>query len=224
MILRRLLITAFALVTLILVLGVTQLDIIITERLTQLPESFRYALTYVTEFGKSEYYLVPALVGALFFWWRAKQSTLLCQRVRHAYRASICVYLFACVSLAGLVGNLLKFLIGRSRPKEWLESGLYGLDPFTLASRWHSFPSGHANTMTAVVIALVPFIAPRYRMPLVVVAAVITATRCVVAAHYISDILGGALVAVIICRWLESYTRTHYRLPFALVKPMATAA
>lgn len=215
---QRLAIITAAFSTLILVLALTGIDIIAIERLAQMYEPARLAMTHVTEYGKSEYYLVPALVGALYFRWRAKQSMLLCERVRQFHRASVCLYLFACVALSGLAGNVLKMLIGRSRPKEWLESGFYSIDPFTLVSRWHSFPSGHANTMTAVVIALTPFVAPRLRTPLIVVAAFIMATRCIVAAHYVSDILGGALLAALVCRWIEHYARAHYRLPFAPVK------
>lgn len=216
MTLQRLLIISAAFITLILVLALTGLDIMATERLAQMYEPFRYAMSRVTEYGKSEYYLVPALIGALFFWWWAKHALLLCARIRQLHRASVCVYLFACVAVSGLAGNVLKLLIGRSRPKEWLESGFYGIDPFTLVSRWHSFPSGHTNTMVAVVIALSPFVSPGMRRVIVAAAAIIIATRCIVAAHYVSDILGGALVAALVCHWLEAYTRNRFRLPFAL--------
>lgn len=215
---RRLALITAAFLTLIGVLAATGIDIIIIERLDKLPQSFRYAMTYVTEFGKSEYYLVPALLGAVFFLWRGKQSILLCARVRHYWRASVCAYLFACIAIAGLTGNLLKFLIGRARPKEWLESGHYGFDPFSLASRWHSFPSGHTNTMVCVAIALLPFMPQRWRGVAIGVIAVIIASRCIVAAHYVSDILGGALLAVLVCGAIERTVRRRYRLPFGPVK------
>lgn len=211
---RLLLLTSLLFITAILALSLTWFDVYIIERIASIHEPFRYAMTYVTEFGKSEYYLVPALLLGLFFWWRGRAATTLCARMRHYWRASICAYLFTCVAIAGLAGNVLKFLIGRSRPKEWLESGLYGLDPFTLASRWHSFPSGHANTMVAVVIALVPFTNPRWHPYLAVTAGVIIASRCIVAAHFVSDILGGALLAALVCLWLQRYAQKHYRLPF----------
>lgn len=214
----RCLIIGAAWLTLIVVLALTGIDILIIEEINKIYEPFRYAMTYVTEFGKSEYYLVPALIGALFFWWRARASVLICERVRQYWRASVCLYLFACVALSGIAGNIIKLIVGRSRPKEWLESGIYSTDPFTLVSRWHSFPSGHANTMVAVVIALVPFIDARWRPALVGIAAVIIASRCLVAAHYISDVLGGAGLAAIVCYYIERYTRAHYRLPFAPIK------
>lgn len=220
----RCLIIGAAFLTLIVVLALTGIDILIIEEINKIYEPFRYAMTYVTELGKSEYYLVPALLGTFFFWWQARASVLICERVRQYWRASVCLYLFACVALSGLAGNVIKLVVGRSRPKEWLESGLYGVDPFTMASRWHSFPSGHTNTMVAVVIALVPFIAARYRPYLVGIAAIIIASRCLVSAHYISDVLGGAALAALVCHYIERYTKAHYRLPFRNPRTMGKSA
>lgn len=89
---------------------------------------------------------------------------------------------------AGLVEYTLKYLVGRPRPA--------AAGPF-VAPELDSFRSGHATSVFAVATVLGSFY-PRLRWPLYVLAAAIALGRVYLARHYLSDILAGALVGLLI--------------------------
>jgi membrane-associated phospholipid phosphatase len=196
-------------------LAFTPIDLVIIQNLQMLPSDFGWYCLYLSEFGKSEYYLAPLFLLAGYWFYRGRRARMLCKRAKHFRRAAIAAYIFGAIAISGLIVNILKPMVGRARPKQFLQHGDYGFDPFTLASRWHSFPSGHTCTMVAFTIALSMFIPQRWRPLLVAYAAILISARAVVAAHYMSDIMGGALVAVATCYLLQRYVMRKYALPFA---------
>jgi undecaprenyl-diphosphatase len=61
----------------------------------------------------------------------------------------------------------------------------------------HSFPSGHAASSFACAYVLAAF-APRLRVPLYVLAALIAFSRCYVGVHFPLDVLAGAALGLLI--------------------------
>jgi undecaprenyl-diphosphatase len=114
--------------------------------------------------------------------------------------------LFVLVSLAttGIAVMLLKVLFGRARPKLIDQFGLWGFEPVRFGYEFASFPSGHATTVFALAMAL-GFLLPRLRIALLPLAAGLAATRVVIGAHYLSDILAGALLAMLGVAWLRRW-------------------
>lgn len=100
-------------------------------------------------------------------------------------------YFFAVVALSGIVAQIIKHLLGRSRPRLIDLDGPYHLDPLSLKSVLASFPSGHSTTVFAAAFVLSCY-RPRARPYLYAVAVVIALSRIVVGAHYPSDVVGGA--------------------------------
>jgi membrane-associated phospholipid phosphatase len=94
---------------------------------------------------------------------------------------------------AGGVTQILKHLIGRARPR--VTDDLLFIGP-TLRSGYDSFPSGH----TAVAFCFAYILSthfPRYRSMFYIIALIIGFERAEESAHFLSDILGGALVGLI---------------------------
>jgi undecaprenyl-diphosphatase len=94
---------------------------------------------------------------------------------------------------AGIVTQILKHLIGRARPR--LTDKLIFIGP-TLKSGYDSFPSGH----TAVAFCFAYILSthfPRYRSIFYIVALIFGFERAEESAHFLSDILAGALVGLI---------------------------
>lgn len=142
-------------------------------------------MQWVTELGRSTWTFILAAILLV--------AGLLTRRARLAGGA---VVLAASVALAGILANLAKFLIGRSRPKMLRESGIFDLDPFSATYDWNSFPSGHASTGGAIAGALW-ILLPRWRPLWALVGLAIPLSRVVVGAHYLGDALvGGVLGAV----------------------------
>lgn len=112
-----------------------------------------------------------------------------------AYSA-IPAFLFLAITASGIVVDLLKFILGRTRPKLLFASGVDDFAWLSLRSDHWSFPSGHSATIVALATALW-FIWPRHLLFYMLAATIVAFSRVVVGAHYASDVLAGGLVAVL---------------------------
>jgi membrane-associated phospholipid phosphatase len=110
--------------------------------------------------------------------------------------SAVPAFLFLSVAASGLVADLLKFVFGRPRPKLLFGSGVYDFGWLGLRADYWSFPSGHAATIVALAAALF-CLWPRHLLFYVLVAAIVSLSRVVVGAHYLSDVLAGSLTAVV---------------------------
>lgn len=113
------------------------------------------------------------------------------------------LYLLAALAVSGVAAQIIKQIVGRGRPRLLDEFGPFVFDSFTLRSTYASFPSGHSTTAFAAAVALSYFL-PRWRLPLLLLAAAIAVSRVIVGAHYPSDVIAGsflgALSAIFVAR------------------------
>ncbi len=159
----------------------------------------------VTNIGKSQWYLVPAglvFLGTAFLDWESRKRP---HRAGLAFLFGQAGYAFLAVAFAGIIGDIIKFLVGRARPKLFDAGGSMHFQPFTEGYNFNSFPSGHSTTMGAVAIVLMLWF-PRWRIPLFVLCALAATTRIAARAHYPSDVVAGfllgSLYALYLARWL----------------------
>jgi membrane-associated phospholipid phosphatase len=162
-----------------------------------LPAWLRNAAGDITSIGKSLGWLL--LTAGLFVLWgwrtrRAERGTTAYRQ--HRRRAAAAAFLFATIALSGILTNLIKLMVGRSRPQQLILDGLYEFSPWHLDSSLLSFPSGHATTMFALAFGIA-IVQPAWRIPAFVLAMVISATRIIINAHYLSDVIGGTIVALV---------------------------
>ena len=104
-------------------------------------------------------------------------------------------FVFGATALSGILSQLIKHLMGRARPSLFDVVGPYHFDVFSISARFASFPSGHTVTAFTVALALGWFM-PRWRWPLLAVAALVGISRIAVGAHFPSDVLAGALLGI----------------------------
>lgn len=136
-------------------------------------------LQWTTEIGESTWWLVPSAIVFALAALRKRRNL-----ARWAFA------MFVAVAASGLLANAAKYLVGKTRPKVWFESGEFGFHPLTYGYEFNSMPSGHATTAGAVAIVLAlafPRVAPLI-LPLGVALAL---TRVAIHAHYLSDVLAG---------------------------------
>jgi membrane-associated phospholipid phosphatase len=151
----------------------------------------------ITFLGRSPGYLVGAAAVAVWCLLRARMPDRAPeQRSLALARAEAAAFVFTTVAAAGIATNIVKVLAGRLRPSMLLEAGQYGFAPFSFESTMRSFPSGHATTIVALALAL-GALWPCWRRWLLAAACVIAASRVAINAHYLGDVVGGALVAVL---------------------------
>jgi len=138
---------------------------------------------FISLIGK--YYDFGIGLGLAVWYWR-----YFCDAIRRRQA----VFFTVCWAGCNLAGTLLKFLCGRYRPKMWISQGLYGFHGFGTSHAVSSFPSGHVLDAAAVVSALW-ILWPRSRPWGVAWVLAMGIARIVVRAHYVSDVLAGALLS-----------------------------
>ncbi len=150
---------------------------------------------FVTTFGVSTGWLVATAVIGLLCWGAAGfvGDRTIAQRLRML--AAEAAFIFAAVALSGLIADLVKPMFGRLRPKLYVANRLFGFTGNGAHADHWSFPSGHAVTATALALAL-SFLYPRGWPIYWAAALLIAASRVVIDAHYLSDVIGGAFLGI----------------------------
>jgi membrane-associated phospholipid phosphatase len=132
-------------------------------------------------------------------------------RMRQA--ALVPAFLLASIAASGLAVDLLKIVFGRTRPKLLFADGTYDFSWLGLAADYWSFPSGHTAAVAALATALW-CLWPRHFLFYIALASVVAASRVVTGAHYLSDVLVGGFVAILVTRAVAvGFARFRLKLP-----------
>jgi membrane-associated phospholipid phosphatase len=166
------------------------------ERASGEPHWFRAAFEEITGFGLSGWFLFPC--GFVLVFLAAVTSAQLTSSARAVFAAlgARFGYVFLAIGLPGLFVSIVKRLIGRARPFVGGHEDPFYYAPFSWHPAFASMPSGHATTAVAAAIAI-GAIWPRTRIVMWLYAAAIMVSRVAVLAHHPSDVIGGALVALV---------------------------
>jgi membrane-associated phospholipid phosphatase len=105
-------------------------------------------------------------------------------------------FVLLAVSVPLVVGELLKWIVGRGRPFVGGSPNPVNFVPFAGTESYFSFPSAHSITAFALAFA-VAAIRPRLRGLMIAYALMIVFTRLVLLAHHPSDVVAGATIGII---------------------------
>lgn len=149
-----------------------------------------------TDWAKGAHWLAIAIlaygIARLIQWVQGANDTL------RLTEASSLAFL-ASLAAGSVILHTIKIVLGRRRPRDELELGLYGFEPFRFNQRYDSFPSGHALTIFCVAVILsgtVPSLAPLW----FALALYLAMTRALLNAHFVSDVFIGAAIGMLTAR------------------------
>lgn len=167
------------------------------------------------DYAKGIYFVLLALVATLV--------SLLAFLAVPEYRSDAALpttlkagFVFSTTLLALLLATLLKVLIGRARPELLPLAGPFAFSPFSTAKEMTSFPS--AETAMAVAFfgsfawAAKAYVGRISAIVLFVPAVLIAASRVVVSAHYLSDVLAGMVLSAALVGWLGQVFQQRYKV------------
>lgn len=152
--------------------------------------------------GKPEFYFAAAALAAAVCWAMHRRAVEGGERLRRAMHAAL--FVIFSIASAGVLVNLLKFAIGRMRPRELLENGLSGFIPFNTDFGMNSYPSGHSQMVWSLAVSLF-LIFPRLWPLLFTFAAAVAASRFLASVHYVSDVVMGSYIGAVVPLLLKHY-------------------
>ena len=165
--------------------------------------------------GRSEYWSVPSALAFGALWLGSRHKRFAGVKDRLKAWSMLPLFVFVSISFAGIVAKIMKISFGRMRPLHHYRYDDYGFSWFGFDASLQSFPSGHAVTVAALMAALY-FIMPRYRAAFVVIGTIIILARAMETAHYLSDVMVGAYIAIVMTAWMQRvFLRSGVDLPLA---------
>ncbi len=183
-------------------------DIAVSNAMRDLPPDVVGVFRAITVAGLGQWYLWPTGLGALALVVAGVMTDDPARAAHYRRLAWALAFVFAAVLLSGLVADVIKLLAGRARPKLLAEAGVFGFEPLGLHADRQSFPSGHATTAAALAAALA-WLGVVWRGPLVAFALVIAASRVVINAHYLSDVIAGLSIGWVVTWALRECFAAH---------------
>jgi undecaprenyl-diphosphatase len=187
--------------------GMIFADADVAEAVKQMPRWIVEIFDVLTDLGRSGWFLVP-LGGALVA--IAALASPALAPIERRVLAAVAVragFLFVAIAAPSLFVTLIKRVIGRARPYVGAHADPFLYGPFAWRADYASMPSGHAATAFAAAVA-VGVLWPWLRAPMLAYALIIAVSRVVLDAHYVSDVIAGAIAgtlgALIIRDWFAS--------------------
>lgn len=138
------------------------------------------AADIVTQFGLAGYYCCFLLVLYGIARWIVADEQL-----KH-----IAILLFIAIIIPGIICDILKIFVGRSRPIMLFQYHDFGFKFFKLNAVMWSFPSGHATVIAGFMMMLSVLFEQWWGL-FALMAFLVGISRVVVCAHFLSDVMMG---------------------------------
>lgn len=144
----------------------------------------------VTNIGESIHFFILCFIVIVvtFFMLKKNLKKELQPKIKWLFQWA--VQFFCALIISGAIVHLFKFLVGRQRPHKSaiFESDIFS--PLTTHWHWHSFPSGHSQTLFTVFVFL-GLLWPKGRVLLFFLTVALVLTRAFTHAHFVSDVIMG---------------------------------
>ena len=158
----------------------------------------------LTDIGKAELYFKLSLIAWIVFGLSSEITN--CKDLRRQLLEQSHEAWFALITLinSGLITVALKFIVGRTRPHVSQSCSHHEFQMFSFDHLFQSFPSGHTQAVFTFAFLLSRRFPPM-RYPAIIFAMLIAGTRVSRNVHFVSDVIGGILVAsvgLVLTEWI----------------------
>ena len=147
----------------------------------------------ITTLGDSKWYFLLSFFFLVLFYLNKNKAP---KKANSDLFKSIGLYFLISQIVTGVVTQVIKHVVGRPRPNYSELDGSIVFSFFNLSSEFHSFPSGHSSAIFAAAIVAGLFFS-KIKYFFIFVASIVAFSRVVVGAHFLTDVLGGIVVAYI---------------------------
>ena len=161
----------------------------------------------ITRLGSSSWYFAISIIGFGIVYFNKRLGFIKIEKQKKISNFFISSFFY--ILVVGIVTQVLKHIVGRPRPNHTNFEDSFGFNFFTFDSNFHSFPSGHSSTIFIVCFVLVATF-PRLKYFFYFLASVIALSRVVVGAHFFTDIVAGALLALISFKIINTILERKY--------------
>ena len=162
----------------------------------------------ITELGNSVWYFGICVLCPLILYINKKINIFKLDQTNKLIKFFLSFFIY--IFIVGLVTQIIKHLVGRPRPNHTNFDESFGFNFLTFDSSFHSFPSGHSSTIFIVCFVLTAVI-PRLRIFFYFFASLIALSRVVVGAHFLTDVIAGGLLALIVFKILNNIINKNYK-------------
>jgi membrane-associated phospholipid phosphatase len=172
--------------------------------------AFERFLQRTTHFAKAAHWLVAAIVA-----YAIAQVVLTFREGNSIARlvSDLALAFIVCLAVGSIILHGMKLIIGRRRPRDDMEMGLYGFVWFKFRLDYNSFPSGHALTIMSVAV-IASCVWPHLAILWFAVALWLGLTRAFLTAHFLSDVFVGAGIGLLASRETLLYLFPHLPPPW----------
>lgn len=168
-------------------------------------------LRAIGDLGLGVYWLVGSGVPALLLLLLSRAGRFAAAREGLTAWALVPGFVFLSVALSGLMADLVKILIGRTRPKLFLADGTYDWGGLAWHADHWSFPSGHVANAAGLALALY-CLWPRHVLAYAGFVALVALGRIGTDQHFLSDTIGSVWIAALVVFYLRGVViRSGYR-------------
>ncbi len=161
----------------------------------------------ITKLGSSSWYFSISIIGFVVFYINSKLQIIRVKSTNSLSNFFISSFIY--ILTVGVITQIIKHVVGRPRPNHANFEDVFSFKYFSLESDFHSFPSGHSSTIFIVCFILVSVL-PKLRYFFYFLASFVAFSRVVVGAHFFTDIVAGAILALILFKILNKLIENKY--------------
>ena len=161
----------------------------------------------ITKLGSSSWYFSITIIGFVIFYINNKLQIIKTKSAKNLSNFFISSFVY--ILTVGIITQIIKHVVGRPRPNHTDFEDVFSFKYFTMESNFHSFPSGHSSTIFIVCFILVSIL-PKLKYFFYFLASIVAFSRVIVSAHFFTDIVAGAILALILFKILNKLIENKY--------------